>query len=203
MFIKIKIGMLDYGDLFIKAMPVLREKLPENNTEPSFLSALMKLTEEELRIVLAHSSQEAMHEELARFIEQNAEQMQKILEKLLGEHDVWAKVSGISLDREGFLQAYLDDIDYEELLFSYMPKVLDKLNESEEESSVRDVLTRVVKMSPPLMHRLMQKIPESVKSGYLARMIEFNRESILSWITEWLGEQDIRIRLDDMMADSE
>lgn len=194
MKINVQIKEIDFCDVILKAMPVLREKAPNDGSAISkIISVVTNLPSEAIDTMLNAVSQDDKYEIVALLVRDNQEKLKQMLSQLLKQNDIDVSLDEMSLSEALELSIAVSNLNYAALAAKYLPLVRNSFIIGE--NPAIEMLTALLKLPGMLLYGALAKIPQEKKDEAVAYLVNKNKDKIIAKIEDMLVKQDIHIRL--------
>ena len=201
MKIKIQIKEINFADVILKAMPVLRAKAPNDGSAISkIVSVVTQLPSEVICTMLDAVSQNDKYEIVALLIRDNQEKLKKMLSQLLAQNDIDVSLDDMTLSDEMELSIAVSNLNYATLAAKYLPMVRNSFIMDENPATA--ILTALLKLPGMLLYGALAKIPQDKKDETVAYLVNKNKDKIIAKIEDMLVKQNIHIRLADLKVEA-
>ena len=200
MKLKIQIKGIDFADVILKAMPVLREKVPNDGSAISkIISVVVQLPSEVICTMLDAVSQDDKYEIVVLLVRENKDKIRQALSQLLKQYDIDVSLDDITLNDEMELSIAVSNLNYASLAAKYLPMVRNSFIVDENPATA--ILTALLKLPGMLLYGALAKIPQDKKDETVAYLVNKNKDKIIVKIEDMLMKQDIHIRLADLKVE--
>ena len=200
MEIKIQIKEINFGDVIMKAMPLLQEKAPKDDSAISkIIATVTRLPSDVICTMLNAVSQEDKCEIVALLVRDNKEKIMNLLSQLLKQNDIDVSLDGMSVNEKLELRVTVSNLNYATLAAKYLPLVRNGL--IIDENPALAMLTALLKLPGILLYGALEKIPQDKKDEAVAYLVNKNKDRIIAKIEDVLIKQDMHIRLDDLRVE--
>ena len=200
MKINVQIKEINFYDVILKAIPVLREKAPDDGSAVSkIISVLTDLPDEVIGIMLNAVSQEDKYEIVALLVRDNKEMLMQMLSQMLKDNDIDASLDELCLSNQMELSIAVSNLNYAALVAKYLPLVQDSL--ITDENPAMAIFAALLKLPGMLLYGALAKIPQNMKDEAVAYLVNKNKDKIIAKIEDMLVKQDIHIRLADLKVE--
>lgn len=200
MKLKIQIKEIDFSDVILKAIPVLREKAPNDGSAISkIISVVTQLPSKVICTMLDAVSQNDKYEIVALLVRDNQEKLKKMLSQMLKQNDIDVSLDDMTLSDEMELSIAVSNLNYAVLAAKYLPMVRNSFIIDENPATA--ILTVLLKLPGMLLYGALAKIPQDKKDETVAYLINKNKDKIIAKIEDMLVKQDIHIRLADLKVE--
>lgn len=201
MNLKIQIKEIVFFDVIMKAMPILREKAPNDGSAISkIVSVVTLLPSEAICTMLDAVSQNDKYEIVALLVRDNQEKLKKMLSQLLKQNDIDVSLDDMTLSDEMELSIAVSNLNYAALAAKYLPMVRNSFIIDENPATA--ILTALLKLPGMLLYGALAKIPQDKKDETVAYLINKNKDKIIAKIEDMLVKQDIHIHLADLKVEA-
>ena len=200
MVLKLQINEIDFGDVILKALPVLREKVSDDGSAVSKIIAVVtQLPSEVIRTMLDAVPREDKQEIVALLVRENKDKLCEVLSRLLKENEIDVSLDAVSLSNELELCVAVSNLNYAALAEKYLPLIREGLVIQENPASA--MLAALLKLPKMLLFGALAKIPQNKKDETVVYLINKNKDRIIAKLEDVLAKQDIRICLGDLKAE--
>ena len=201
MKLKIQIKEIDFADVILKAMPVLREKVPNDGSAISkIISVVTQLPSEVICTMLDAVSQDDKYEIVVLLVRENKDKIRQSLSQLLKQYDIDVSLDDITLSDEMELSIAVSNLNYATLAAKYLPMVRNSFIMDENPATA--ILTALLKLPGMLLYGALAKIPQDKKDETVAYLVNKNKDKIIAKIEDMLVKQNIHIRLADLKVEA-
>lgn len=197
MKINIQLKEIDFADVILKAMPLLQEKAPQDDSAISkIISTVTQLPSNVIRTMVDAVSQEDKCEIVALLARDNEQKIMNLLSQLLKQNDIDVSLDGMSLDEKLELRLTVSNLNYAALAAKYLPFVRNSL--IIDENPAFAMLAALLKLPGFLLYGALEKIPQDKKDEAVAYLVNKNKDRIIAKIEGMLIKQGMHIRLGDL-----
>lgn len=194
MKIIIRIQELNYGDLAVRAMPVLNRAAGRRSGAAAMtLEALTQLPDHMIRSISEAIPEETNRNILVEFAAESRVRLTEYVNALLKEHRMGITISDITLDHQMEITAPVMKIDYPRLVETFLPEVREKLLG----------LGGMVKLLHPVIRKasaqelcsLLDRFCGSKKDSMLASLVNQNQKALIFRMETLAAKQGIRLKI--------
>lgn len=196
MKLTVNIQSLDYGDVAMLALPVLREKLPAEDTAITrILGAVTRLPEDIIRQVFQAMSAEDKNTIVSMLVEEHKDKLLTAFSTFLQAHQLAKQLTDIRLTPNLDVELSVTHIDYASLVERFLPRIRNRLEGST--GTAATVLRRLPNVNP---RRVLTFMPQITKDSIAAYLVANNQEILLQMMMEEARKNGIRITLSSISA---
>lgn len=200
MKLKLQIKEIDFADVILKAMPVLREKAPNDGSAiAKIISVVTQLPFEAICTMLDAVSQDDKYEIVVLLVRENKDKIRQALSQLLKQYDIDVSLDDITLSDEMELSIAVSNLNYASLAAKYLPMVRNSFIVDENPATA--ILTALLILPGMLLYGALAKIPQDKKDETVAYLVNKNKDKIIAKIEDMLVKQDIHIHLADLKVE--
>lgn len=200
MKLKIRIREIDFCDIILKAMPVLRENTAYDGSAGSkIISVVTQLPQNVIRAMLEAVPQKDQCEIVTLLVRENRDKLHQGLSRILKENEIDVSLDELSLSDAMELTISVSNLNYAALAVKYLPLIHGNLPVGE--NTVIEMLAKLAKLPVMVLYGALAKIPQDKKDEAVAFLINRNADRIIAKMEDMLSEQDIHIRLEDLAVE--
>lgn len=198
MKLTIKIQQIDLCECLLQAMPILREKVPQDGTAVSrILRVVTQLPDHVIRTMLEAVPESELQEILVLLIRENQEKIRQKLENLLKENQVEVSLEELTLSDGMELRMRINDLDYARLL--QMPAVQNAVRNHAAQGNV--LLTSLLAAPEFLLRGMLDRIPQETKDQIALSLLNKYSDALTAKLEHLIQKRGIQIQLSDLRAE--
>lgn len=200
MELQIKISRINYGEVAVKALPLLRAKIRDDGSAVAkILLAITQLPPEMICGIFDAMPQEQKDEIVALLAAENKEKLLKLAMAVAEKNGIRITVEDVTVSKELQIGVFVRQIDYAGLVVRFLPLVKDKLKALE--GSEMKILTKLADASSELACEFLKLIPREYQDKIAVFLLNQCREQILEMIVGTFQKNGIEIEIEDFVAE--
>lgn len=193
MRILIQINSIDYGDVAVKALPMLQNKAGDSDSAMSkIMAAVANLPPDLVHQLLDAIPQEDKNEIISKLICENHERIITAVNSLT-QKNFYSAVDGIVLNKELLLGLSISKIDYSALAEKYLPVIADSI--SGQRHPIVSVIAGLLKLPPKMYSFLINKLKQETKDEAVAFLINTNQQKLITLAENAAQKQGIHLKI--------
>ena len=200
MNLTIKIDEINYGDVAVKAMPLLREAArKQNGAVGKLLGALTELPEYQISDLLDAISVTVKNEIISDLATEHSNTILRIINDAAYEHQIGVVLSNYTLNRNLVMEIDVHRINYPAVAERFLPVIREKL---------MTMGGLAILMRPLIAHAsaeqicdLMDRFLGDNKNAFVVSLINQNQNTLISAIESAAMEQNIRLKIGKIHAE--
>lgn len=199
MKLSVRIGEINYGDVAVKAMPMLGSAAQNYaGAVGKTIEVISQLPEELIHSLFDAIPTEQKDEIVTAFVMEYEEKILGAINKMSEEYMLGVTLSDFSVDKDLELAAAIDRIDYPCIVDRFLPMVKEKLLSM---GNMIALLRPVIeKASADQICGLLDRFVGSKKDELLATLINQNQQTLISVIEDAAGKQNVQLKLDSIFV---
>lgn len=200
MVLQIRINRIDYGEVVVKALPLLRTKIRDDGSAMAkMLLAITQLPPEVIYGIFDAMPQERKAEIVALLASENKEKLLKLAMAVAEKNGIGITVEDVTVSKELQIEVFVSRIDYAGLVVRFLPLVKDKLKTLE--GSEVKILSGLAYASSELACELLKRIPREYQDKIAVFLLNQCREQIQEMIEGTFQKNGIGIGIGDFAAE--
>lgn len=201
MKIMVKIGDISYGDVAVKALPMLRKKIVDNGSAVNkILCAITELPPEPIHGVFNAIPYAEKNGIVAALVEENKERIIRIANGLAQENGIGISLRDLSVTEGLEIHAVVGEIDYQSIVVKFLPLVKEKLTSS---GMVPVMLRPVInRASAGQILGILNQIPQESKDAIVLFAVNQYRERIKEMVVKTVQSNGIALTVEALAIQS-
>lgn len=194
MEVKIRIAEIDYGEVAVKVLPMLKKKTEtDEGAMAKLLSAIVQLPSELIGDIFEAIPMEQKNEIVSGFAEENKARLLCAINKLAEKNEIGISMSHFSMSRNLEIAAEVEIIDDLRLVNKFLPVIKEKLLAM---GSVPGMLRPVIeRASADQICSLLNRFAGTNKGAFLASLINQNQNRLITLLEDAAGRQNIHLKI--------
>lgn len=198
MKITMKIQDIRYGDVAVQGLPVLAEKLPQEDTAMNkLLRAIAHLPEDVVYSLFDAIPQQEKNEIVSLLVQENKEKILAYATQFLQEQRIGLTLQNLAVTSGLAVELDVLDIDYGSLVQKLLPLIQDKLAENHD--NMANILGKIPAGSPNI---LLGFLPQKAKDDIASYLINKAQDQILRFAMKAAANRSIRLKLADLVVEA-
>ena len=198
MKLTIKLDEINYGDVAVRAMPLLRHSAGNiHGSVGRMVAAITNLPENLIRDVFNAIPAYEKNTILADFAVEYKSRILKTLNNLSGQYKLGLQLKDFTVDQNLTIAAEVGEIDYISIVDRFLPVIRDKLLG----------MGGLVAMFRPMIQNasaeqivgLLDRFVGDNKEAFLASLINQNQQNLISAIEDAAPKQNIRLKINSIL----
>ena len=201
MKLKIRVQEINYGDVAVKAMPLLGERV-KNRSDAigEVLAAFCDLPEDLIQEMFNAIPKEKKNGIVASLSEEYRGKILYFLNRLSAENGIGVQLKDFTVSRALEMEAEIAEIDYLTVTKNFLPVIRKKLMEM---GGITVVLRPVIANAPAeRIVGLVDRISGGHKDAFLASLINRNPKTLISGIESAAEKQNIRLKIASVFVEA-
>ena len=197
MKIRITVGELNYGDVAVKAMPIIAKAMEgREGAAAKAIAMVAGIPEEWIRGTLETIPRDQINEVVVGFAEEYKPRLVQTINQLSAEHRIGVTVSDVSVSRDMEIVMTVDRIDYLCVAERFLPVIKEKLLGLG--GMVRLLRPVIEGASPAQVCGLMDRFLGDRKDSFVASMINQNQQTLIASAEDAAKKQNIRLTIREL-----
>ena len=199
MKIKVNIEELNYGDVAVQAMPIIRSHIEQTDDAMSaILLAVTQLPDPLVHQIFDTVSEQQKNLIVSLLVEENQQTILNGIAAFLDKNQIGVKIGQLCVTEQ--LEVLLDvkDIDYVGLIQRFLPLVSQRLEQGEGASGL---LSRLTGAGVHSVRTILAFIPQDGKDNLAAYLINSNQQLIAGWIMSEMQNKHIQLKIKEIVAE--
>lgn len=199
MKIKVNIEELNYGDVAVQAMPIIRSHIEQTDDAMSaILLAVTQLPDPLVHQIFDTVSEQQKNLIVSLLVEENQQTILNGIAAFLDKNQIGVKIGQLCVTEQ--LEVLLDvkDIDYVGLIQRFLPLVSQRLEQGEGASGL---LSRLTGAGVHSVRTILGFIPQDGKDNLAAYLINSNQQLIAGWIMSEMQNKHIQLKIKEIVAE--
>lgn len=199
MKLRVQIAEINYGDVAVKAMPLLRRAAQNyDGAVGKTIEAISQLPEELIHSIFDAIPAGQKNKIVTAFVMEYQEKVLGAVNKMAEEYRLGVTLSDLAVDKNLELAATIDRVDYLCLVDRFLPMVKEKLLAM---GGMVALLRPVIeKASADQICGLLDRFVGDKKDELLAALINQNQETLISVIEDAAGKQNVHLKTNSIFV---
>lgn len=200
MKLKIKMKEINYGDVAVKAMPLLAQTAQHHTgAVGEVIAAFSALPSELIHDVFNAIPEEKKNGIVALLSMEYREKVLNIINSLSEENRIGVTLDDFTVNRELEIEAEISGIDYLSIVNSFLPVIRKKLLEM---GGMTVILRPVIEHAPAeRLVGLLDRFVGDNKNAFMASLINRNQHILTSSIENIAGSQNIHLEIESIFVE--
>lgn len=195
MEIKMSITDLHYGDVAVKAIPVLASRMQQESAASRILAALARLSEQTVYQIFDEIPEQDKNQIVSLLCRENQNRILMVCNQFLKRKGAFFILTGIQVDEQLGICVEVGEIDYAGLIQTFLPMVQEYLASSSDAAAA--LLQTLPLNNAEVFLRLMPQVSKDAMAAYL---LNANQEKLCALAGRAAGEYGIRLSIENLNA---
>ena len=186
---------LNYGDIAVKAIPLLSTRMQQESAAAHIFTALAHLSEQAIYQIFEEIPQQDRNQIVSLLCRENQDRILSMGNQLLRTKGIPLVLNAIQIDEQLGVCIEVGEIDYTGLIQTFLPMIQERLASSSDATAT--LLQRLPLNNADVFLRLM---PQTSKDDVAAYLLNANRERFCALAERAAGEHGIHLSIDNLNA---
>lgn len=199
MKIKVNIEELNYGDVAVQAMPIIRSHIEQTDDAMSaILLAVTQLPDPLVHQIFDTVSEQQKNLIVSLLVEENQQTILNGIAAFLDKNQIGVKIGQLCVTEQLEVLLEVTDIDYVGLIQRFLPLIGERL---ESGVGVAGLLSRLAGGGIHSVQTILGFIPQDGKDNLAAYLINLNQQLIAGWIMSEMQNKHIQLKIKEIVAE--
>lgn len=199
MKIKVNIEELNYGDVAVQAMPIIRSHIEQTDDAMSaILLAVTQLPDPLVHQIFDTVSEQQKNLIVSLLVEENQQTILNGIAAFLDKNQIGVKIGQLCVTEQLEVLLEVTDIDYVGLIQRFLPLTGERL---ESGVGVAGLLSRLAGGGIHSVQTILGFIPQDGKDNLAAYLINLNQQLIAGWIMSEMQNKHIQLKIKEIVAE--
>ena len=186
---------LHYGDVAVKAIPVLSAGMQQESAAAHIFAALAHLSEQTIYQIFEEIPQKDKNQIVSLLCRENRDRILTVCNQLLKRNGAFLILTDIQVNEQLDVCVEVGEIDYTGLIQIFLPMARERLASSSDDAA--GLLQKLPLNNADVFLRLM---PQASKDAMAAYLLNANQEKLCALTERTAGEHGIRLSIDNLNA---
>lgn len=195
MEIEMSITVLHYGDVAVKAIPLLSSRMQQESAIAHILTALAQLSEQTIHQIIDEIPEQDKNQIVSLLCRENRDRILTVCNQFLKRKGTFLMLTDIQVDEQLDVCVEVGEIDYTGLIRTFLPIAQEHLASSSDAAAA--LLQKLPLNNADVFLRLM---PQASKDAMAAFLLNANQEKLCALAERAAGEYGIRLSIENLNA---
>lgn len=195
MEIEMSITELHYGDVAVKAIPLLSSRMQQESAIAHILTALAQLLEQTIHQIIDEIPEQDKNQIVSLLCRENRDRILTVCNQFLKRKGTFLMLTDIQVDEQLDVCVEVGEIDYTGLIRTFLPMARERLASSSDAAAA--LLQKLPLNNADVFLRL---IPQASKDAMAAFLLNANQEKLCALAERAAGEYGIRLSIENLNA---
>lgn len=193
MKIKTNITEIHYGDVAVKALPLLSARMPQESAIAHILAALAHLSEQTIYQIFEEIPEQNKNQIVSLLCRENQNRILTVCNQFLKRKGAFLVLTDIQVDEQLDICVEVGEIDYTGLIRTFLPMARERLASSSDAAAA--LLQKLPLNNADVFLRL---IPQASKDAMAAYLLNANQEKLCALAERAAGEYGICLSIENL-----
>ena len=193
MKIKTNITEIHYGDVAVKALPLLSARMPQESAIAHILAALAHLSEQTIYQIFEEIPEQNKNQIVSLLCRENQNRILTVCNQFLKRKGAFLVLTDIQVDEQLDICVEVGEIDYTGLIRTFLPMARDRLASSSDAAAA--LLQKLPLNNADVFLRL---IPQASKDAMAAYLLNANQEKLCALAERAAGEYGVCLSIENL-----
>lgn len=199
MKIKVNIEELNYGDVAVQAMPIIRSHIEQTDDAMSaILLAVTQLPDPLVHQIFDTVSEQQKNLIVSLLVEENQQTILNGIAAFLDKNQIGVKIGQLCVTEQLEVLLEVTDINYVGLIQKFLPLVSQRLKGGD---GAAGLLSRLAGGGIHSVQTILGFIPQDGKDNLAAYLINLNQQLIAGWIMSEMQNKHIQLKIKEIVAE--
>ena len=189
------IGELHYGDVVVKAIPVLSAGMQQESAIAHILVALAHLSEQTIYQIFEEIPQQDKNQIVSLLCRENRDRILTVCNQFLKRKGAFLLLTDIQVNEQLGISVEVGEINYTGLIQTFLPMARERLASSSDAAAV--LLQKLPLNNADVFLRLM---PQASKDAMVAYLLNANQEKLCAQAERAAGEYGVYLSMENLNA---
>lgn len=193
MKIKTNITEIHYGDVAVKALPLLSARMPQESAIAHILAALAHLSEQTIYQIFEEIPEQNKNQIVSLLCRENQNRILTVCNQFLKRKGAFLVLTDIQVDEQLDICVEVGEIDYTGLIRTFLPMARERLASSSDAAAA--LLQKLPLNNADVFLRL---IPQASKDAMAAYLLNANQEKLCALAERAAGEYGVCLSIENL-----
>lgn len=193
MKIKTNITEIHYGDVAVKALPLLSARMPQESAIAHILAALAQLSEQTIHQIIDEIPEQDKNQIVSLLCRENQNRILTVCNQFLKRKGAFLVLTDIQVDEQLDICVEVGEIDYTGLIRTFLPMARERLASSSDAAAA--LLQKLPLNNADVFLRL---IPQASKDAMAAYLLNANQEKLCALAERAAGEYGVCLSIENL-----
>lgn len=193
MKIKTNITEIHYGDVAVKALPLLSARMPQESAIAHILAALAHLSEQTIYQIFEEIPEQNKNQIVSLLCRENQNRILTVCNQFLKRKGAFLVLTDIQVDEQLDICVEAGEIDYTGLIRTFLPMARERLASSSDAAAA--LLQKLPLNNADVFLRL---IPQASKDAMAAYLLNANQEKLCALAERAAGEYGVCLSIENL-----
>ena len=193
MEIEMIITELHYGDVAVKAIPLLSSRMQQESAIAHILAALAQLSEQTIHQIIDEIPEQDKNQIVSLLCRENRDRILTVCNQFLKRKGTFLMLTDIQVDEQLDVCVEVGEIDYTGLIRTFLPMARERLASSSDAAAA--LLQKLPLNNAAVFLRLM---PQALKDAMAAYLLNANQEKLCALAERAAGEYGVCLSIENL-----